>query len=539
MSLSESNKTLDASIKMPTELSRNFEASVPADLYAERGISEGCIRLFCVIKQLHNAKTKFCTASNKTLAYYTGNSERTVRLHLKQLREAGFLTVKLDVRGEGRNRQVRRYLHVSNDKIGTCREIVKTWNDKENTKQIEDFENDEDADCEEQDEARDADAGEEIVSFEAEKSVQQAELIPQETEEPKDIFERTLWKHPETCECIKQSGSVKAQAFKRWCKVTKDGKLTEVCDLLRMRYREMVEARKRQGVNWNALEVFLNPVVKKWETDWNKTGSHVSAFTNTAPRGVTVLNRTTTRTATQATATIENGTAEVRQATETVSETATVLGGDNLHLRDDYQKGTRPRDWVTIAVEKKLSGLNLSKGVVDSWGKITDWRFCPKELKQVVATLYDEGYRWNDRFECIVEKNYEDKLVNAIAGNAERLGEQVGDLDGELWWQLIEVARRLFDEKNNYTKEERDTFDTLCSADGTCWYRKPEEECVATPTEWFEGKFPFAEFIREHPALILAKRKLNEACRFIVQEARRLMSEAICVISRELGKACV
>lgn len=182
MVLSESNKTLDASIKMPTKLSRNFEASVPSDLYAERKIPEGCVRLFCIIKQLHHAETKFCTASNKTLAYYTGNSERTVRYHLKQLREAGFLTVKLDVRGEGRNRQVCRYLHVSNDKMGTCREIVKTWDDKENTKRVKDFENNENADCKEQDEARDAGAGKEIVPFEAQKSVRQAELIPTETE---------------------------------------------------------------------------------------------------------------------------------------------------------------------------------------------------------------------------------------------------------------------------------------------------------------------------------------------------------------------
>lgn len=525
--------------EMPNPLSRNFEASVPADLYAETKIPEGCVRLFCIIKQLHNAKTKFCTATNKTLGDYAGVAPRTIGKYLKLLREAGFLSVKLEVKGEGAERKFYRFLHVSNDRIDTCREIVRNFDDNGNTKRIEDFENDEDADCEEQNEARDADTGEEIVSFEAQKSVQQAELIPEETavaESPQEIFEGTLWKHPETKDIIKERGSNKAMSFKRWCKLTDNGKRREVCDLLRTKYREMADARKRDGLNWNALEVFLNATVKRWETDWNKAGGHVSAFANTAPRGVTVLNRTTTRTAAQVTASTATGVADAKVATETVSETATVLGGDNLHLRDDYQKGTLPRDWVTLAVNKKLSGLNLSEGIVDSWRNITNWKFCPKELKQAAAALYDEGFRWNCEFQCITKNNYNDKLVNTIVENAERLGEQVGDLDGELWWQLIDVAKSFFDNTHNYTKEERDTRDTLCLADGTMWFRKPEEECVATPSEWFEGKFPFVEFIRKHPLLILAKRKYNEACRFIVQEAQRFLEGTICATSCGLGK---
>ena len=490
MVLSENNKELDASEKVPRELSRNFEASVPADLYAEAEIHEGCVRLFCIIKQLHHAKTKFCTASNKTLAYYIKKDERTVRRYLKQLREAGFLTVKLDVQGEGRDRRVVRFLHVSNDKIGTCREIIKTWDDKENTKRVEDFENDEDADCEEQNEARDADTGEEIVSFEAQKGVQQGELIPPETEcrrgtelavteEPMDIFERTLWKHPETKDIIKERGSNKAMSFKRWCKLTDNGKRREVCDLLRTKYREMADARKRDGLNWNALEVFLNATSKRWETDWNKAGGHVSAFTNTAPRGVTVLNRTTTRTATQATATVGNGTAELRQATETVSETAMVLGGDNLHLRDDYQKGTLPRDWVTVAVEKKLSGLNLSEGIVDSWRKITNWKFCPKELKQAVAALYDEGFRFDPRYNKVVTAGYEEDLAQRIADHAAFLAH-----DENLDWLIYEKAKKYFDADNNLVfdadllvhvfkpAEELVEFVSFDAFDGEDWLKK-------------------------------------------------------------------
>ena len=456
--------------KMPKQLSGNFEASVPSDLYTERSLPSDCIRLFCIIKQLHHPQKKFCTASNKTLGDYAGVAPRTIGKYLKLLREAGFLSVKLEVK----DGNFYRFLHVSNDRIDTCREIVRNFDDKQNTKRVEDFENDEDADCEEQDEARDADTGEEIVSFEAKKGVQQAELIPPETgcrretelavtEEPMDIFERTLWKHPETTEIIKERGSNRAISFKRWSKLTDNGKRLEVCDLLRTKYREMADARKRDGLNWNALEVFLNATSKRWETDWNKAGGHVSAFENTAPRGVTVLNRTTTRTAAQVTASTATGVTDAKVATETVSETATVLGGDDLHLRDDYQKGSLPRDWVTIAVEKKLSGLNLSKGIVDSWRKITNWKFCPKELKQAVASLYDEGYRFDPRYDKVVTAGYEEDFAQQIIENATLLAH-----DENLDWLIYEKAKKFFDADNNLVFNP----DLLINV------FKPAEECV-------------------------------------------------------------
>ena len=517
--------------KVPKSLSGNFEASVPSLLYAS--LPSDCVKLFCIIKQLQHPKTLFCTATNKTLGDYAGVCGKTVKKHLKLLREAGFLSVRLEVKGEGAERKFYRFLHASNERIDTCREIVRNFDDKGNTKQIEDFENNENTDCEEQDEARDADTGEEIVSFEAQKGVQQAELIPPEagrrrgtelvtTEEPKDIFERTLWKHPDVCEYIKQSGSVKAKAFQRWRKVTKDGKLTEVCDLLRIQYRKMVEGRKRQGTNWNALEVFLNPVMEKWKTDWDSLGAHTSAFVNTAPRGVTVLNRTTTRTAAQVTASTATGVADAKVATETVSETATVLGGDNLHLRDDYQKGTLPRDWVTVAVEKKLSDLNLSEGIIDSWRKITNWKFCPKELKQAAAALYDEGFRNNIYFERITAPGYEEKVQKAIVENAEYFATIIGNLDGDWWWKVVQIAKDDFDRKHNYTKEERDTFDTLCLADGTSLFRKAEEECVKPPAEWMKGIFPYADWLRENSKRIIANKNSNDLYRFISRRAIRI-----------------
>jgi DNA-binding transcriptional ArsR family regulator len=109
------------------ELSRNFEASVPADLYAERSLPSDCIRLFCIIKQLQHPKTLFCTATNKTLGYYAGVAPRTINRHLKLLREAGFLSVKLEVKDNGAERKFYRFLHVSNERIDTCREIVRDF----------------------------------------------------------------------------------------------------------------------------------------------------------------------------------------------------------------------------------------------------------------------------------------------------------------------------------------------------------------------------------------------------------------------------
>ena len=109
------------------ELPRNFEVSVPADLYADRSLPSDCVRLFCIIKQLQHPKTLFCTATNKTLAQYAGIASSTIQKHLKLLREAGFLTVKLEVKDNGIERKFYRFLHVSNDRIDKCREIVRNF----------------------------------------------------------------------------------------------------------------------------------------------------------------------------------------------------------------------------------------------------------------------------------------------------------------------------------------------------------------------------------------------------------------------------
>ena len=462
------------------KFSDNWNCFAKSSLVRDLSVPAEALRIYLILQQV-SAKG-YCSMSNANLSEVTGIQLRTLQRCLAVLRNKGWITVqifnnrmrKIFVRTDQRETaQNLEYIDAEFDKRPDC--------NKEDGTQFGDNENESDTNTEEQNEARDADTGEEIVPFEAQKSVQQAELIPPETEcgrgtelattgaetavveDPKDIFERTLWKHPETAEIIKERGSNKAMSFKRWCKLTDNGKRREVCDLLRTKYREMADARKRDGLNWNALEVFLNATSKRWETDWDKAGGHGSAFANTAPRGVTVLNRTTTRTAAQVTALTATGVADAKVATETVSETATVLGGDDLHLRDDYQKGTIPRDWVTLAVEKKLSGLNLSKGIVDSWRKITNWKFCPKELKQAVASLYDEGFRFDPRYDKVVTAGYEEDLAQHIAEHAAFLAH-----DENLDWLIYEKAKKYFDADNNFV------FDT----DLLIRVFKPAEECV-------------------------------------------------------------
>lgn len=109
------------------ELSRDFEVSVPAGLYAERSLPSDCVKLFCIIKQLQHPQTLFCTATNKTLGHYAGVAPSTIQKYLKLLREAGFLSVRLEVKGDGCDRKFYRFLHVSSDRIDTCRDIVRVF----------------------------------------------------------------------------------------------------------------------------------------------------------------------------------------------------------------------------------------------------------------------------------------------------------------------------------------------------------------------------------------------------------------------------
>lgn len=355
-------KTQTGKQKMPKPLSGNFEASVPSLLYAS--LSSDCVKLFCIIKQLQHPQTLFCTASNKTLGHYAGIAQSTVRKHLKLLREAGFLSVRLEVKGDGVERKFYRFLHVSNDRIDTCREIVRNFDDKGNTKQIEGFENNEDADCEEQDEARDADTGEEIVSFEAQKGVQQAELIPPETE----------------------------------CR----------------RVKEVVIKEEVRSIDANRSKTPAMPSRRDDDVDFDAT----------------------------------------------------------------YQEGTKPFHWC-VAVFLRLKDQKPSESAFRQWYDCEDWRYASNTFKRTVKRLYDEGWRYDDRFFKPVPPDIDQTMVNALVTHAEEIAnpKDVKNLKDPLYAILV-------GEKETW--EEKET-------------KKPDAERKPFP---YNGEnyftFPFAQWIKDN-----------------------------------------
>ena len=347
--------------KMPKQLSGNFEASVPSDLYTERSLPSDCIRLFCIFMQLHHPQKKFCTATNKTLGDYAGVAPRTIGKYLKLLREAGFLSVRLEVKREGAERKFYRFLHVSNDRIDTCREIVRNFDDKGNTKQIEDFENDEDADCEEQDEARDADTGEESFSFEAQKSVQQIELIPPETE----------------------------------------------C-------RRRTELKEIKPVNANRSKTPVMPPRRYDDVDFNAT----------------------------------------------------------------YQEGTKPFHWC-VAVFLRLKDQKPSESAFRQWYDCEDWRYATNAYKRTVKQLYDEGWRYDNRFFKPVPPDVDETMIKALLSHAEEIASP-------------ENAKKLIDPLYDIIKGEKDTWEENEA-------KKPE--CERKPFPYNSQNyftFPFAQWIKDH-----------------------------------------
>lgn len=350
--------------KMPKQLSGNFEASVPSDLYAECSLPSDCIRLFCIIKQLHHPQKKFCTATNKTLGSYAGVAPRTIGKYLKLLREAGFLSVRLEVKGDGVERKFYRFLHVSNDRIDTCREIVRNFDDKGNAKQVEGFENNEDADCEEQDEARDADTGEEIVPFEAQKSVQQAELIPTETE----------------CRRVKE--------------VATSGKIKPV--------------------------------------DVNRSKTPVMPSRN----------------------------------------------DDDVDFDATYQEGTKPFHWC-VAVFLRLKDRKPSESAFRQWYDCEDWRYATNAYKRTVKQLYDEGWRYDNRFFKPVPPDVNETMVNALLTHAEEIASP-------------ENAKSLKHPLDTIIINEKDAWEENEA-------KKPEAERKPFP---YNSKnyftFPFAQWIKDH-----------------------------------------
>lgn len=355
-------QTQNGKQKMPTPLSGNFEASVPSLLYAS--LPSDCVKLFCIIKQLHNPKTLFCTATNKTLGYYAGVSPRTVGRRLKLLREAGFLSVRLEAKSEGTERKFYRYLHADNTRIDTCREIVKNFDDKRNAKRVEDFENNENADCEEQNEARDADTGEEIVPFEAKKSVQQAESIPPEAG--------------------------------------------------RRRVKEVATREKVKPVDANRSKTPVMPSRNDDDVDFNAT----------------------------------------------------------------YQEGTKPFHWC-VAVFLRLKDKKPSESAFRQWYDCEDWRYVTNTYKRTVKQLYDEGWRYDERFFKPVPPDVNETMINALLAHAEEIASP--ENAKSLKYPLDTI---IISEKNAWEENEA---------------RKPEAERKPFP---YNGQnyftFPFAQWIKEH-----------------------------------------
>ena len=107
----------------------------------------GALRSYCILKQLRKSNDGYCYAKNQTLAaYYMGIQQCWVKQLLSILRREGWITVELTVSGEGSQRKFFRKIYVNSDNANTMREIVKTYDNKENSKQNEDFENDDNAD---------------------------------------------------------------------------------------------------------------------------------------------------------------------------------------------------------------------------------------------------------------------------------------------------------------------------------------------------------------------------------------------------------
>ena len=127
-------------------------------MYLDPATPGDALRLYLVLQQAN--PNGYCSLTNAKLAEVIGVDERSVNRYLCHFTQKGWITVELTASGEGSQRKFFRKIYVHTENINTSREILKTYDNKENSKQVERFENDDNADCEELDEARDADTGE-------------------------------------------------------------------------------------------------------------------------------------------------------------------------------------------------------------------------------------------------------------------------------------------------------------------------------------------------------------------------------------------
>lgn len=514
--------------------SSDFFVKVPQALLECKSLPSKAIQLYCEIRKLQGYKKQGCYASNQTLGERMGCKERQLRNLLAALRKTGFVKEKILVENASGKKRFKRYLFALDAKCSDGNTLEKT------TINVP-AENNRETNCQKKNDTGDNLPKAKIISFTAQKTnetltktekqktmtitsqldlfqattetatttgnaFQATSLAENDTTTAIELFETTLWKHPDTRDIIKERASNKAVSFKRWCTITKNGKYRDVAELIRVRYKEMADARKRDGLSWNALEFFLTPAAKRWEIQWNKLGSSASPF---ASKTATTINRTTTRTVTQA-----DG---VQQASETVSETVTLGNASQFHLRVDYQKGSLPLHWVPL-VKKQLAHLCLDDAIYKTWARCDAWNFAPKELKETVATLYDKGFRFNATYQKVLPENTDAFVVNLIKQYATELGKKVSEMD--CGWKIVDKAIQQFDVENNFVKTDNPSYTTevRCMSNGKYLERKPENECVKAPESWYTD-FNYAEWIEKNAEYLVKNFLYNDIASYIVNFA--------------------
>lgn len=547
-------KTMITCTSKQVGMSTPFFVKVPQAILEIKDLPSKAILLYCEIRKFQGAKKQGCYASNEILGEKLGIGKRQIRKLLSALRTTGFLKEKLLIENVSGKKKFQRYLFALDEKCSDGNTLENTCNNFP-------AENNRETNFKTKNDTGDNIPKKKIISFTPQETnetltktktmntISQTDLFQTNTETSTtsenalqtpslttslaknnttamELFETTLWKHPDTRDIIKERASNKAISFKRWCTITKNGKYSDVAELIRVRYKEMADARKRDGLSWNSLDVFLTPAAKRWEIQWNKLGSSPSPFVQ---KTQTFLNRTTTRTVTQS-----DG---VQQASETVSETMILGNSTPFHLRADYQKGSLPFHWVPL-VRKQLAHLCLDDVIYETWSRCDAWRFAPKELKETVAMLYDKGFRFNAIYQKVLPFDADEHIVKLIKQHATKIGKKIAGQDCGLDIVIDEIER--FDRKNNYVETDAPWSDLItlrsykrvagvgcvCSViarkNGKNLVRKPENECVKPPESWYTD-FNYAEWIDKNAEYIVNNYGCKSVFSWIVNCAIRLI----------------
>lgn len=96
------------------ESTSNFYIVIPATVAYDMNLSANAKLMYGLISGLTNEKG-YCWASNKYFAEKIGVSKTAVSLWIKNLREAGYITVELEYRGESREVEMRKIWITKNE----------------------------------------------------------------------------------------------------------------------------------------------------------------------------------------------------------------------------------------------------------------------------------------------------------------------------------------------------------------------------------------------------------------------------------------